>query len=287
MVVFNGKTRGRQQSTMDTIAVFQEVFGDKFWQNACIVITHWSNSEEQVNIRKQQGITKEAKKQAILSAVNETFPSSRLNGLEVPVYFTDVYDLAKAYDKTRRAAEKIVGLAQKNKHYDTSAMRKCPCAKWRDLKDKILGMHLNMLNEDVIANLGKDELNVFAQHCSRIIGQVELDSRAIEMSQADFRRIRQELRDAKDRALDNNTKRLARERIEAEEEKYDQTKETNEEIKRREDENARFERQKLYREEEKQRLQEEKKKLQKKKEEQQRQERKKEEQRREEKKMKD
>jgi hypothetical protein len=90
--------------------------------------------------------------------------------MELPVFFTDVYDLGKSYDKTRRAAEKIVALAQKSKHYDTHMMRKCPCAKWRDLKDKILSMHLDMLNEEVVANLGQDEMNMFATQASRTIG---------------------------------------------------------------------------------------------------------------------
>ena len=69
MIVFNGKTRGKQQSTMDTIAIFQEVFGDHFWTNACVVVTHFSRSPEQEEIRKAQGITKQSKKEAILNAI--------------------------------------------------------------------------------------------------------------------------------------------------------------------------------------------------------------------------
>ena len=66
---------------MDTIAIYQEVFGAYFWPNACIVVTHFSNSPEQKAIRKQQGVTKEDKKQAILKSVGDQFPNSTLNDL--------------------------------------------------------------------------------------------------------------------------------------------------------------------------------------------------------------
>ena len=69
--------------------------------------------------------------------MGEKFPDSIKNGLELPVFFTDVYDLGRAHDKTRTVARKIVKLAQTSKHYDTTLMRKCPVAKWRDLKDRI------------------------------------------------------------------------------------------------------------------------------------------------------
>ncbi len=45
-IVLNGTTRGEQLSTIETIAIFEEVFGEKFWHHACVVVTHFSNSQE-------------------------------------------------------------------------------------------------------------------------------------------------------------------------------------------------------------------------------------------------
>ena len=140
---------------METIAIFQEVFGDHFWTNACVVVTHFSRSPEQEEIRLAQGITKKSKKEAILNAIKEMFPKSKeyRNDEDLPVFFTDVFDLSRSWDKTRTEARKIVKLAQESIHYDTTTMRKCPCAQWRDLKDRINSMYLQMCNDPLIKKL--------------------------------------------------------------------------------------------------------------------------------------
>ena len=51
-IVINGQTRAEQQCTIDTIAMFQEIFGENFWKNAVFVVTHFSNSPEQKENRK-------------------------------------------------------------------------------------------------------------------------------------------------------------------------------------------------------------------------------------------
>ena len=43
-VVLNSQTRTEQQCIMDTIKIFEEIFGENFWMHACIVVTHFSNS---------------------------------------------------------------------------------------------------------------------------------------------------------------------------------------------------------------------------------------------------
>lgn len=45
-IVINSQTRAEQQCTMETIAIFQEIFGAHFWPNACVVVTHFSQSAE-------------------------------------------------------------------------------------------------------------------------------------------------------------------------------------------------------------------------------------------------
>jgi hypothetical protein len=40
-----------------------------------------------------------------MKVINNNFPSSKL---EMPVFFTDVFDLGKPWDKTRAVATKIV-----------------------------------------------------------------------------------------------------------------------------------------------------------------------------------
>ena len=69
-------------------------------------------------------------------------------------------------------------------------MRKCPCAKWRDLKDRIIAMQLDMFNEPIVMSLNEKEREKLIKQTTAIVGQVELDSRAIEMTTADFRKIR-------------------------------------------------------------------------------------------------
>jgi hypothetical protein len=47
-IVINGQTRSVQKSTLNTIAIYEEIFGLEFWKMACIVITHYSNSPDSV-----------------------------------------------------------------------------------------------------------------------------------------------------------------------------------------------------------------------------------------------
>ena len=43
-IVINGQLRGAQKSTIDTITIYEEIFGTDFWKNACLVVTRFSNS---------------------------------------------------------------------------------------------------------------------------------------------------------------------------------------------------------------------------------------------------
>ena len=45
-IVINFETRLTQKSTIDTIRLFEEMFGCVFWKHACVVVTHWSESPE-------------------------------------------------------------------------------------------------------------------------------------------------------------------------------------------------------------------------------------------------
>ena len=46
------------------------MFGPEFWNNACIVFTNFSNSEEQISIRNAQSVTKENLTETIVKMIN-------------------------------------------------------------------------------------------------------------------------------------------------------------------------------------------------------------------------
>ena len=63
----------------------------------------------------------------------------------LPFFFTDSYDLAEDYDETKKAARGIIRLAQNNpEHFETRFLRKCLDVNWRDWKDKIETLQLEM-----------------------------------------------------------------------------------------------------------------------------------------------
>jgi hypothetical protein len=85
---------------IETILLFQEVFGSEFWHNVCIVCTHFSNSQEQVKIRKMQSQSKQKKAENLRKMIRDNFAKSSV--LEkVAVFFTDSFDLGRHHDLTR------------------------------------------------------------------------------------------------------------------------------------------------------------------------------------------
>jgi hypothetical protein len=49
-------------------------------------------------------------------------------------------------------------------------MRKCPCAQWRDLKDRILAMHLQMCNDPIIKKMQPEAKKYFDNKAFHLIG---------------------------------------------------------------------------------------------------------------------
>ena len=45
-------------------------------------------------------MTEEIKRENILKVLEENFEASTANGINIPVFFTDAFDLGKEYDKT-------------------------------------------------------------------------------------------------------------------------------------------------------------------------------------------
>ena len=137
--------------------MFQEIFGESFWENVCIVVTHFSNSSEQVDNRKLQGVTKDSKKEAILKVIGDNFHASKKNGLKVPLFFTDCFDLSKPHDHTKSEVVAILRLASNNHNYDVKAMHTCVFLGWKEERDRIKQMYRDMCRDEVISVLGKDE----------------------------------------------------------------------------------------------------------------------------------
>ena len=47
-IVINHETRTGQKSVLEMIAFYEELFGaEMFWELACVIVTHFSNSPEQ------------------------------------------------------------------------------------------------------------------------------------------------------------------------------------------------------------------------------------------------
>jgi hypothetical protein len=45
-IIINGQARSGQKATLNMLSFFEEVFGASFWDNACVIVTHFSNSVE-------------------------------------------------------------------------------------------------------------------------------------------------------------------------------------------------------------------------------------------------
>ena len=105
---------------------------------------------------------------------------------KVNMFFVDAFDLGKSYDQTREEARRIVKLAQANSHYDTKFMRKCLNNKWRDRKDRLITMHLRMLQDEIFISLGDAEKQYFQDKSNSILAQLKNDEDAMEMSQYDY-----------------------------------------------------------------------------------------------------
>ena len=53
-----------------------------------------------MEIRREQGSTVEKKEQQVLEILYENFLNPVIRGINVPVFFTDYFDLGKEYDLT-------------------------------------------------------------------------------------------------------------------------------------------------------------------------------------------
>ena len=74
-------------------------------------------------------------------------------------------------------------------------------------------MHLEMLSDKSVAGLSPEVKKQFIEQTNYIVNSVEQDERAIEMTKAQFRQIRQDLRDAKDKAIEKNANYLIEKRL--------------------------------------------------------------------------
>ena len=104
---------------------FRDSFGPNLWDNLCIVVTQWSNNPYPVGLRAQQHppLTEEGKKAGILAQIHEEFPDSRDKNLTV--YFTDVFEIGEAHDKTTGVMAEIVAHAYSNSFFDTEDCHAC------------------------------------------------------------------------------------------------------------------------------------------------------------------
>jgi hypothetical protein len=76
VLVLNGSEPRYDSKVKKTVEHFHVNFGDLFWDNICIVFTHWSNFPREVRIRAMQmpPVTEELRKKEILENLNRDFP---------------------------------------------------------------------------------------------------------------------------------------------------------------------------------------------------------------------
>lgn len=69
-------------------------------------------------------------------------------------------------------------------------------------------MYLGMCNDPLIKKLQPEAKKYFDNKSLQLIGQIELDEKAIEMTTSEFRAIKNDLRVVKDKAIQMNAKLL-------------------------------------------------------------------------------
>ena len=64
----------------------------------------------------------------------------------LPVFFTDCYDLGKIYDNTREEARKIVKLTEEEKeiYEPRRRIKTCFTCSWRDQKDSMFSVYTKL-----------------------------------------------------------------------------------------------------------------------------------------------
>ena len=145
VIVFNGQQKTETRSTLANLAFYEGMFGGYFWSNACIAVTNFSNSPLEMEKRRWQGISRASVKRGILDVLETHFPNIPSTGL--PTYFFDCFDLNKPYDITKQEVRNLVAQTQNvgvPDLYDTSFMSVCGNVQWREYKDQLMTLQLNL-----------------------------------------------------------------------------------------------------------------------------------------------
>ena len=126
-------------------------------------------------------------------------------------------------------------------------MRLCLCLNWKEEQDRIVKLYEEMREDEVVSSLGPTEKKLFDIQTQTVIDKVNDSEKAIELTKQQFEEIENELQDAKDQAIEQNTKRLKSERDEAEKQRKVQENLAKEEKTRRVEEEKRAEDEKAKR----------------------------------------
>jgi hypothetical protein len=76
--------------------------------------------------------------------------------IDVPVFFTDCFDLGKEYDSTSETIKQILSLSKVNKLYQTDLMKACLCQDWLEKRNHLWTLQTKMF-EKITNLLGIDE----------------------------------------------------------------------------------------------------------------------------------
>ena len=76
-----------------------------------------------------------------------------------------------------------------------------------------------MCNDPIIKKMQPEAKKYFDNKAFNLIGQIELDEKAIEMTTSEFRAIKNDLRNVKDKAIQMNAKLLEKQKAQFESEK--------------------------------------------------------------------
>ena len=113
-------------------------FGPNIWKNLCIVVSHWSSSQEKVRERSRQRppLTIESRTQGYLEKIHEDFPASQAHNISF--YFINPFEIGEEYDKTSTALAEILAHAMSNPFFDCKDCIACTYPQWVERKPIIL-----------------------------------------------------------------------------------------------------------------------------------------------------
>ena len=113
-----------------------------------------------------------SKKKQVQKVLTDHFAELAWCDKVMPVFFTDTFDM----EFTRAEAREIVRVAKQNPRYPTSKISLCFDPLWRDQKDRMVSLHMNL---GLLSNMGVDQKAEFRKQSLNIMKSIKKDAKAI------------------------------------------------------------------------------------------------------------